>query len=451
MIPMTLGEIARICDGSVHGDPDRVVEGEAYLDNRRPVPRGLFVALRGTHSDGHDHTPGAHAVLGSRPTEAPTVVVADPVVALGALARHVVREVRPRVIALTGSHGETGTKDYLAALLPGALATAGNLNNELGVPLTCLRLRPDTSRLVLEMGARGVGQLSWLTSIARPDIAAVLNVGSAHIGRFGSAQLIGQAKGELVEALPADGLAVLNADDPRVMGMAWRTLAPVRTFGRRGEVSWRRVSLDDLDRPSFELGFRDEWHPVTLRRSGEHQIRNAAAAAAMALAAGESLPDVASRLSEVGPTPHRLQPREGADGLLVLDDTYNSNPDAALAALACLDAIGRRRSGRTVAVLGEMRELGPHSVSSHRHVGALARVFGVDVVVAVGAGAAEVAAESGGVHLADRDAALGWLRGELRPDDVVLVKGSRAASLDLLVEGLLDGVVPSARRVIARG
>ncbi|GAA3609083.1 UDP-N-acetylmuramoyl-tripeptide--D-alanyl-D-alanine ligase [Kineosporia mesophila] len=442
---MTAGEIALICDGEVYGDPSRTVTGEAYLDNRAPVPGGLFVALAGTRSDGHDHAEGAHVVLGSRPTTTTTVVVADPVVALGRLARHVVRQVRPRVIALTGSHGKTGTKDFIAGLLPGAVTTVGNLNNELGVPLTCLRVGDTTDRLVLEMGARGVGQLSWLTSIARPDIAAVLNVGSAHIGRFGSAQLIARAKGELIEALPADGLAVLNADDTRVMVMAPRTPATVRTFGRRGDVTWRHLELDPLGRPSFELALDGGWFPVTLHRSGDHQVSNAAAAATMALAAGESPHDIADRLGRVGPTPHRLEPKERVDGLLVLDDTYNSNPDAALAALACLDRIGRRRAGRTVAVLGEMHELGPHSADSHRQVGALTGIFGVDAVLAVGSAALPVAAESGGVHVPDRAAALDWLQANLTADDVVLVKGSRAGALDLLVDELL-GSVPSGPR-----
>jgi len=168
MIPMTLREVARGTGGNVHGDPELVVTGEAYLDSRSPVPGGLFVAIVGERVDGHRYADGAHAVLGSRPTSAPTVVVREPVVAVAGLARHVVDAVRPTVLALTGSHGKTGSKDHLAALLPAAVATAGNLNNELGVPLTCLRLRPVTEHLILEIGARGLGQLSWLCEIAPP-------------------------------------------------------------------------------------------------------------------------------------------------------------------------------------------------------------------------------------------------------------------------------------------
>ncbi|GAB3269738.1 UDP-N-acetylmuramoyl-tripeptide--D-alanyl-D-alanine ligase [Kineosporia babensis] len=452
MIPMTLGEIALTCGGYVHGDPRMRtvrVAGPAYLDSRTPVAGGLFVALPGDQVDGHDHAAGAHAVLGSRPTEAPTVVVPDPVVALALLARRVVERVKPKVFALTGSHGKTSTKDFLAAILPGAVATSGNRNNELGVPLTCLEVGAATDQLVLEMGARSVGHLSWLTTMAAPDVAAVLNVGTAHVGRFGSPQLIARAKGELIEGLAADGVAVLNGDDPRVMSMASRTIAPVLTFGRRGEVTWRRISMDDLGRPSFELGYQGQWAAVRLLRSGEHQVRNAAAAAAMALATGESLAAVTSRLSEVGPTPHRLEVKTRTDGLLVLDDTYNSNPDAAMAALNCLEGIGRRRTGRTVAVLGEMHELGEHAAESHRAVGALARVFGVQDVIAVGPGAALTAQESGGLHVPDQAAALEWLRANVSPQDVVLVKGSRDGGLEILVEALLDSA-PSRLRPMAR-
>ncbi len=374
VLPMTLAQIAAVTGGRLHAADGQTsggqtsVVGEAYLDSRRPVPGGLFVALVGERADGHEHAAGAHAVLGSRPTAAPTVVVADPVVALARLARHVVDEVAPTVLALTGSHGKTGTKDLLAALLPGAVATAGNLNNELGVPLTALRLTPATDQLVLEMGARGVGQLSWLCEVAPPTVAAVLGVGSAHVGEFGSPELIAVAKGELVEALPADGVAVLNADDPRVLAMAARTRARVLTYGAGADVSWRDVRIDEHGRPSFDLVHDGAAARVRLRRLGRHEVGNAAAAAAMALAVGEPLDAIAERLSSVGPSPHRLEPRRRADGLLVVDDSYNANPDAVRAALGTLVELGRQRAGRTVAVLGEMRELGPATETAHREV-----------------------------------------------------------------------------------
>ena len=259
------------------------------------------MAVVGERADGHDHAAGAHAVLGSRPTEAPTVVVADPVVALGRLARHVLDRVDATVLALTGSQGKTGTKDYLAHVLaqvPGhaVVATAGNLNNELGVPLTVLRADAGTTHLVVEMGARGIGHIAYLCEIAPPRVAAVLNVGTAHLSEFGSREAIAVAKGEIVEALPETGVAVLNADDDLTAAMAARTAAQVLTVGERGDVTWRALDVDDLGRPSFELGRAGEWHPVRLLQSGRHQVANAAAAAAMALAAGLDPADVAASL-----------------------------------------------------------------------------------------------------------------------------------------------------------
>ena len=235
MIPLTLAEIADATDGAVHGPADTVVTGEAFLDSRAVVPGGLFVAMHGAHVDGHQyahaaHAAGAAAVLAAHPTGAPTVVVADPEVALGLLARRLLDRLPDiTVLALTGSQGKTGTKDYLAAILSAAgptVATLGNLNNELGVPLTVLRATADTAYLVVEMGARHEGNIAYLCTIARPRVAAVLNVGSAHLGEFGSREAIARAKGEIVEALPADGTAVLPGG--RTRGWTGSPTAPRR-------------------------------------------------------------------------------------------------------------------------------------------------------------------------------------------------------------------------------
>jgi UDP-N-acetylmuramoyl-tripeptide--D-alanyl-D-alanine ligase len=430
MIAMTLAEISAVTDGVVHGDTDLLVTGAAYVDSRQPVPGGLFVAVIGSRTDGHDHAAGAHAVLGSRPTTAPTVVVRDPVVGLARLARHTVAAVRPTVMAITGSHGKTGTKDLLAAALPVAVVTNGNRNNELGVPLTCLRLTVATEQLVLEMGARGLGHLAWLCDIAPPDVAAVLSVGSAHLGEFGSAELIASAKRELVEALTSSGVAVLNVDDPRVAAMGTHTVARVLTYGRAGDVAWRSLRLDALGRPSFELSYAGTSAHVRLALVGAHHVGNAAAAAAMALTVGEPLGAIAERLSAVAPTAHRMELRVRADGLLVVDDSYNANPDAVRTALRVLVDIGRHRGGRTIAVLGEMRELGPGSEQAHREVGAYARELGVGTVLALGSGAAGFTED----NIIESSAhAVTWLQRYARPNDVVLVKGSRAARLDQVV------------------
>ncbi|KQW53330.1 hypothetical protein ASC77_03335 [Nocardioides sp. Root1257] len=443
MMAMTLREIADVVGGTVaDGAAEVVVTGPAYVDTRAAVDGGLFVAVVGERVDGHDYAEGAHAVLGSRPTTAPTVVVADPVVALGRLARHVVDRLDLTVLALTGSQGKTGTKDYLAQVLAAAgptVATAGNHNNEIGVPLTVLAADASTRHLVVEMGARGVGHIAYLCEIAPPHVAAVINVGTAHIGEFGSREAIAQAKGEIVEALPADGTAVLNAADPLVAAMAPRTNARVLTFSAGGDVAARAVEVDDLDRPSFELGHAGEWHPVALRHSGAHQVENALAAAAMAIAVGMPLAEIATALSAAGgSSPHRMALHERADGLVVIDDSYNANPASTTAALEALAVIGRRRGRRTVAVLGEMRELGESAHAGHVEVGEAATRLGIDVVVVVGEAASGIADGHGEAILtAGRDEALAWVRENVAAGDVVLVKASNGVALWVIAEQLL--------------
>ncbi len=461
MIAMTLAEVAAAVDGRVSGPGEVVVSGSAFLDSREPVPGGLFVAVHGEHVDGHAYAAaavagGAAAVLASRETGVPSVVVPDVVEALGRLARHVVDRLPDLlVVALTGSQGKTGTKDYLGHVLAAAgptVATQGNLNNELGVPLTVLRAAPETRFLVVEMGARGPGHISYLCTIAPPRVAAVLNVGTAHLGEFGSVEAIAIAKGEIVESLPADGIAVLNSDDLRTAAMASRTPARVLTFGESGDVAWRGLVLDDLGRPSFELGYQGAWEPVRLRQVGAHQVANAAAAAALSLAAGVSLTAVVEALNRPAPGSRwRMELHERRDGLVVVNDAYNANPASMRAALDGLVEIGSRR-GRTFAVLGEMRELGEESEAWHRDVGEYAAARGVDVVVAVGEPARPIAAGARhavgwrglAVDTAGRDAALAWVRNNVSPGDVVLVKASRGAALEHIAEGLLapDGHDP---------
>jgi UDP-N-acetylmuramoyl-tripeptide--D-alanyl-D-alanine ligase len=447
---MTLAEIADAVGGEVHGDPTVTVTGAAYLDSREQVDGGLFVAIAGERVDGHDFVEGAHAVLGSRPTSAPTVVVADPVVALGALARQVVDRLDLTLLALTGSQGKTGTKDYLAAVLADAgstVATKGNGNNELGVPITVLRADPDTDYLVVEMGARGIGHVRYLCDIAPPRIAAVINVGTAHIGEFGSSEAIAAAKGEIIEALPADGVAVLNADDHRTAAMTVRTTARSLTFGEQGDLAWRGVELDDLGRPSFELGYDDSWLPVSLTQTGRHQVANAAAAAAMAVAAGVPFADVVASLgTAMSASRWRMELHERADGLLVINDAYNANPASMVAALDALAGIGASRGRRTVAVLGEMKELGEDADASHREVGRAAADLGIDVVLVVGTEAGGIAAglDDGNwdgtvVGPAGRDEAIEWLRKNVSAEDVVLVKASRGVALEVVADDLLEG------------
>jgi UDP-N-acetylmuramoyl-tripeptide--D-alanyl-D-alanine ligase len=419
----------------------------------------LFVAVRGEHVVGHDFAraaveAGAAGVLGSRATGVPTVVVDDPVGSLGRLGRHVLDALGAqddlRVLALTGSQGKTGTKDYLAQLLASAgptIATAGNRNNEIGVPLTVLRATPETRFLAVEMGARGIGHIAELCSIAPPRVAAVLNVGTAHIGEFGSREAIARAKGEIVEALPVDGTAVLNADDPLVAAMASRTSASVVTFGVGGDVSWRSLELDDLGRPAFELGYDGSWRPVRLLEAGAHQVPNAVAAAAMAAAAGVGWAEIVEALGHARSlSPWRMALHERADGLVVVNDSYNANPASMAAALDALAAIGARGGRRTVAVLGEMLELGESAADDHVAVGEHAAALGIDVLVTVGDVAEGIAAgarrtpgwRGAVVSTAGREQATDWLRHNVVARDVVLVKASRGAALEHLADMLTE-------------
>jgi len=487
MIPLRLDEIAAVVDGTVVGGTVEsgtarsgtakngtaksdtaksdyavavnavTVTAPAVLDGRRAEPGGLFVAFAGERVDGHDYAAqaaeaGAVAVLGSRPTALPTVVVTDTQAALRALAAHVVARLRPglTVIAVTGSQGKTSTKDLLAAALSGTaptIATIGSLNNELGVPLTMLRADGATRFLVLEMGARHVGDIAALTRLVAPDVAVVLAAGQAHLGEFGSRAAIARTKAELVQGLAPGGRAVLNADDPRVAAMRALTDAPVLTFGQaeHADVRVLDLTLDRRARPSCTLRAAGVCAPVTLPIVGAHQAFNAAAAAAAALAAGVPLDVTAPALAGVALSPRRLELRDLASGATLLDDSYNANPDSTRAALAALAAVeGTRR----IAVLGAMLELGEASAAEHRAVGAYAATH-AEIVVTVGEAAQPIAAgalAAGAgsrapaqvLALADNDAAVDWLRGpgRLAPGDVVLVKASRGARLDEVAAAL---------------
>lgn len=450
MIPMSLSAVAQVVDGVVHGDGDVVVTGPATLDSRAVEGGGLFVALAGEHVDGHDFVQsaldgGAVAVLGSRPVEAPTVVVEDVTVALGRLARHVADEIDAEVVAITGSQGKTSVKDLVAHLLGAAgptVATAGNYNNELGVPITVLRAGRDTRYLVVEMGARGIGHVARLCRIAPPDVSVVLNVGSAHVGEFGSVDNIAVAKGEIVEGLQPGGVAVLNADDARVAAMAARVPAgaSVVRFGRTADgpddVRLDDVHVDGRGEPDVTLAQAGRRWATHVPLPGAHQGLNLAAAVAVAAALDQRVD--AQALSDYrSASAQRLQRLERSDGVVVLDDSYNANPESVVAAVETLRTID---ATRRVAVLGEMLELGAEAHLRHVEVGRAAVDAGLDLVLAVGPGARGVAEGAGALALEvpDVDVALTTLRAWLEPGDVVLVKASRGARLERVTAGLLD-------------
>ncbi|MBT2392817.1 UDP-N-acetylmuramoyl-tripeptide--D-alanyl-D-alanine ligase [Streptomyces sp. ISL-1] len=459
MIALSLAEIAAIVGGQPCDIPDPAarVTGPVVIDSRAVRPGSLFAAFAGERVDGHDYAEravaaGAAAVLATRPVGVPAIVVPDVTAALGALARFVVERLGTTAIALTGSSGKTSTKDLLAQVLQRKGPTvypAGNLNNEIGLPLTALRAAEDTEHLVLEMGARYIGDIRYLTGLVPPKVGLVLNVGTAHIGEFGGREQIAEAKGEIVECLPKDGVAVLNADDPLVRAMASRTKARVVLFGEAADADVRaeNVRLTQLGQPAFTLQTPTGCSDVTMRLYGEHHVSNALAAAAVAHELGMSVDEIALALSEADTLSRwRMEVTERPDGVTIVNDAYNANPESMRAALRALAAMGKGR--RTWAVLGQMAELGDEALAEHDAVGRLAVRLNVSKLVAVGGREAswlQLGAYNEGswgeesVHVSDAQAAVDLLRSELRPGDVVLVKASRSVGLERVAQALLEG------------
>ncbi len=467
MIELSLAEVAHIVGGDlVGGDPSTLVTSAVEFDSRAITPGGLFLAFAGERVDGHDFAAaafghGAVAVLGTRAVDGASIVVADALAALAALATEVVRRLPElTILGVTGSAGKTSTKDLLAALLAPlgpTVAPRESFNNELGHPYTVLKATPQTRFLVLEKSARGLGHIAYLTRIAPPRIGVVLNVGSAHIGEFGSREVIAQAKGELVEALPSagdGGVAVLNADDPAVAAMAARTSARVVTVGEAATADLRAedVRLDRLGRARFTAiardgrgeGRGDERVEVALAVSGEHQVGNTLAAIAAARECGLSLADAAEILARTAAASRwRMEITERPDGVVIVNDAYNANPESMRAALKTVTAMAV--GGRTWALLGPMGELGDRSVAEHDTLGRYAVRLNVGTLVAIGEAArpiAQGAALEGSYDgesqwVPDLDAAAALVAPQLRSGDVVLVKASRAAGLERLAERLL--------------
>lgn len=427
----TLTELAAATGGTVRG-PD-VSFVRVCADSREVDGSTLFVAIPGERVDGHDYVETARpaATLASRPVPGPHVLVPDTVSALGALAAWHRGRLTAHVVGVTGSAGKTSTKDLLAAVLAESgpvIAPPGSYNTDVGAPLTVLRAGADTAHLVVEMGARHAGDIARLVALARPHTGVVLNVGSAHLGEFGSREAIAAAKGELAEG--ASELAVLNADDDLVAAMADRAPAAVRFFGSRGEVRAEGLTLDDHGRPAFRLVAPEGSTPVRMLLVGAHQASNALAAAAVGLSAGLSVEVVGAALNRAMPASRwRMEVGETPTGVRVVNDAYNANPESMRAALGALAAIAV--SGRRWAVLGPMYELGEDGEAAHASVGAYARSIARTVAVGAPAYAADV-------DVADVAAAVAVLSAELRPGDVVLVKASRGAALERVARALLE-------------
>ncbi|MCE1173450.1 MAG: UDP-N-acetylmuramoyl-tripeptide--D-alanyl-D-alanine ligase [Propionibacteriales bacterium] len=474
MRPLTAGQVAARVGAEVVGDPSVLIGPEVIIDSRKVSPGCLFVALAGERVDGHDFVgtaaaAGAAAVLVGREldVDATMLVVSDPAAALAALASAVVRSAVDdglTTVAITGSSGKTSTKDLLAQILADAgptVAPVGSQNNEIGVPLTATRVDADTRFLVSEFGARGIGHIAWLCEVVPPQIGVVVNVGQAHLGEFGDQATIARAKGELVEALPAAGWAVLNADDALVAAMVERTPARIATFAVGAEPGFgeQRVwsdqaESDDRLRHRFTVhasGVLSGSAPVQLQVSGAHQVANALAAVAAALACGVSLDAAAASLSRAtAQSRWRMELHDTPGGGLVINDAYNANPDSMAAALRSLAGL-RRPSGRLVAILGDMLELGPESGAHHRAVGELAAAVGVEVLIAVGDQGDEMAAGAAAaglvaVEAADAAAAADVAVRLVRRGDVVLVKASRGLALETVAQRLLVGAAAESER-----
>jgi UDP-N-acetylmuramoyl-tripeptide--D-alanyl-D-alanine ligase len=461
VIPMSVAQVAGITGAALDAvpDPGALVTGPVVIDSRAARPGGLFAALPGESCDGHDYgaaaaAAGAVAVLATRPCGAPALLVPDVPAALAALAAAVVRALPDLTIAgITGSAGKTTTKDLTAQLvetLGPTVAPRGSYNNEIGHPLTVLGVTGETRYLISELSARGPGHIAALCKVAPPRLGAVLCVGHAHAGEFGGIEQVALAKSELPAALPADGVAVLNADDPRVAAMAARTAARVVTFGTgsgtggRPDVRADGVTTDELGRASFTLVTQAGAAPVTLRLHGAHHVSNALAAAALAAELGMAPGAIAAGLSAaVARSRWRMEVTERDDGVMIVNDAYNANPEsvrAALAALADMTAGGRRG----FAVLGQMTELGEESQGFHEEVGRLAAQAGVAALIVVGEAAGPILGGTKAVpswsgellHVADAPAAARALEQRLSADDVVLVKASHSVGLQAVALAL---------------
>jgi UDP-N-acetylmuramoyl-tripeptide--D-alanyl-D-alanine ligase len=434
-------EIARLTGGVLHG-PEVEVDG-ASTDSREIHPGNLFVAVV-AERDGHDFVAdavdrGALLHLTSQPPGVePAIQVDDTVAALTRLASALRDRLPDRVIGVTGSVGKTTVKDLVAAALRTTYVTAASHrshNNELGVPLSIVNAPDGTEAAVIEMGARGAGHIDHLCGIARPTVGVVSTVGLAHTELFGGIEGVIRAKGELIESLPASGVAVLNADMPEVLGMADRTDARVVTFGlnAQADVTATEIVLDEHLCPTFTL--RSPWGSgrVTLPVRGHHQVGNALAAAAAVLAVDVTVEHLAEGLGLAELSPWRMHLVRRADGVVVLNDAYNANPTSMVAALEALQHLDARRR---LAVLGPMAELGEHSDAAHREIALAAAELDIGVVAVAAPGYGPTVR-----HVADLDEVVDAL-GPLAVGDAVLLKGSRVAGLERLADRLVEGSSP---------
>ena len=452
MKPRSLSSVAAAVDGELRGD-DATATSVA-TDSRQVVPGALFVAIVGQRLDGHTFVQeafdrGAAGALVQKTSDpaGPVVVAGSTGDALLRLAGDERASSSATVVAITGANGKTSAKDMTAAVVSQRFRTHASprsFNNEIGAPMTLLGADPDTEVIVAELGARRAGDVALLCTIARPDIAVVTNVGVAHIEVFGSWETIVAASAEPIDALGDDGVAVLNADDPIAAGYAERTHAKVVTFGRSPTADVRAddIELDGDARASFDLVAIGGRARVRLAIPGEHMVSNALAAAAVGLELGVPIEPCAAALATATVEPWRMETFETSEGIRVLNDAYNANPESMAAALRTAAVIASE--GRVIAVLGQMAELGAIGAEEHERVGELAARLRVGRLITVGpeaktiavAGVREGVEPDNVASYDDEEAALADVRAHARPGDVVLVKASRVAGLERLAEAL---------------
>ena len=452
----TLGELTGFCNGVLRGEPKTHVSGVS-TDSRSIAEGELFVAVRGDTFDGHDYASealdrGAAAVLMSRALDLPgaTIRVDDTVVALGALASAHRERFHGPVVAITGSNGKTTTKEMCARILAASglrvRRSPGNLNNHIGLPLSLLGLELDDDVIVVELGMNHEGEIAQLAHITSPTVGAITNVAPAHLGPLGSLEAIARAKGELFDEIRPGGTAIVNADDPHCVEQSERFAGNRLSFGRKSEADFRaREIASTREGESFELETEAGQCRVELRAPGAHLIEDALCAATAATATGllaaEPLESLRRGLEQFEAIDGRLAPLSAPGDVTLFDDTYNANPESVVAALSTLAAHSCR--GRSVAVLGDMLELGPDSAALHANVGREAAARGIQMLVAVGplsAHAAEAAAAAGVSETIklDEENAPARVRELVRPGDIVLVKGSRGMRMERVVSALMD-------------
>lgn len=451
MIALTVAQVCEATNGIAHHLALTELIADVRIDSREITADCLFIAIKGERSDGHDFAAdviaaGARAVLSSRELDQPCIVVDDPVLALGRLARWVrTRLLNCTVIGVTGSSGKTSTKELIGGILSAdgpTVCPKGSFNTEVGVPLTILNADESTKYLVLEMGMRGEGQIRYLTEIAVPSVGVIVNVGTAHAELLGSREAIARAKGEIVDNLPPDGFAILNGDDPLILAKAKHTKANVVRFGRGVDCEVRAtdVRLDAAARPSFTLTHRDESVAVTLKVHGEHFVQNALAAAAVALSLGIHIDVVAAELRIAGlDSKWRMEVHELGNHITLVNDCYNANPESMRAALAATASMAAGR--RSWAILGEMRELGETSSIEHESLGRAAAEMGIDRLICIGDALlptheSALAAGLKSFAVTDIQDAVSIITTEAIPGDVIVVKASRGIALERVADAL---------------